>query len=298
MILSSADILRILGGSEIIRLAAKLSIVDGKPKPTGAERVCVYIDRFPALAEFEATWTIYVEGDDDQDLVIAEIKRLLPKVQITDGLVTKITTTDFCSDNTQKAPEAPKLQTVQVDLTQYEERFQNLVEDVQDRMLLVTSGRPGRDGVDGRDGVNGRDGKDIDATKTELEDLANVETGIPEEDGQVLTLKNGKWTNLFIPERIKFGGGSGQNLQGLSQGAADGDIIVYDQATNSWLVQAADFDANADGGDFGALPNPDGGDLEAGTSTSTLAYPVDGGDIEVGTTEAFGDTAFDGGVLT
>ena len=30
MILSSADILRILGGSEIVRLSAKLKIVDGK----------------------------------------------------------------------------------------------------------------------------------------------------------------------------------------------------------------------------------------------------------------------------
>ena len=149
MILSSADILKILGGSEIIRLAAKTSIVDGKPRLTGQEGVFIYIERFPSLAEFEATWSIYIEGDEDKELVIAEIKRLLPKVQVSAGLMTLVTTTDFRSDNTQKAPEAPKAQAAQVDLTQYEERFQALVEDVQDRMLLVTSGRSGKDGRDG-----------------------------------------------------------------------------------------------------------------------------------------------------
>ena len=103
MILSSADILKVLGGSEIIRLSAKLSIVDGKPKLTGAEGIYICIDRFPRLDEFEATWTIYIEADEETDLVVAELKRLLPKVQVKQGLMTEVTTTDFRSESTQAA---------------------------------------------------------------------------------------------------------------------------------------------------------------------------------------------------
>ena len=63
MILSSADILAILGGSEIIRLSAKLKIVDSKPAPSGAEGLFVFVDRFPKVEEFEATWSIWIESD-------------------------------------------------------------------------------------------------------------------------------------------------------------------------------------------------------------------------------------------
>ena len=41
MILSSADILQSLGGSEIIRLAARLKIVDKKPALSGDEYLYV-----------------------------------------------------------------------------------------------------------------------------------------------------------------------------------------------------------------------------------------------------------------
>ena len=99
MILSSADILRILGGSEIIRLSAKLKVVDGRPVLSGAEGLHIYVDRFPATAEFEATWTLYIESDgsEPEDLVIFEIKRLLPSVKVTSGLLTVLTTTEFLS---------------------------------------------------------------------------------------------------------------------------------------------------------------------------------------------------------
>ena len=49
MILSSADILRILGASEIIRLTAKLAIVDSKPVLSGQEGTYIYISRFQVL---------------------------------------------------------------------------------------------------------------------------------------------------------------------------------------------------------------------------------------------------------
>lgn len=221
MILSSADILRILGGSEIIRLSAKLKIVDGKPALSGAEGLFIYIDRFPRVDEFQATWFIYIESDGSEpdDLVLAEIQKLLPSAKVQAGLLTTVTTTDFLSANTQRAPEAPKQVQTQVDLTQYEERFQALVEDVQDQMLLVTSGRPGRDGRDGVNGRDGRNGRDIVATETDLEDLANVEQGIAKENGQVLTWKDGKWQNLFVPQivsSISGGGGGGGGASALN----------------------------------------------------------------------------------
>lgn len=363
MILSSADILRVLGGSEIIRLAARLKIVDGKPPLSGAEGLFIYVDRFPRLGEFQATWTIYVESDGSEpdDLILAEIKKLLPGVIVKPGLMTTVTTTEFLSESTQRPAEAPKPVQVQVDLTQYEERFQSLVEDVQDQMLLVTSGRAGKDGKDGAPGAPGRDGRDIDATETELFELKDVDQSVlPMEKGQVLTWDGAKWTNLYIPDRQKFGGGGGtdggdtvdsvngqtgvvvldadgiddtstvnkfataaqlaladssvqpgDNVSDLTNDAGyitdagvtqiiAGANITIDpvNGTGAVTINAANDTNDADGGDFGALPNPDAGDFEAGTSTSTLAYPVDGGDFEADTTEAFGDSSFDGGVVT
>ena len=223
MILSSADILRILGASEIIRLTAKLAIVDSKPVLSGQEGTYIYISRFPSVDEFEATWSIYIESDDDGDLVIAEIKRLLPSVKVTNGLMTVVTTTDFLSGNTQLAPVAPKERVVKVDLTQYEDRFQSLVEDVQDRMLLISSGKDGKDGKDGKRGRDGRDGKDIVATNAKLFDLKDVTNGIPLTKGQVLTWDGTEWTNLYVPQVYPLFGGGG--------GSGDGEnVIVADNS--------------------------------------------------------------------
>ncbi|MGA0101322.1 MAG: hypothetical protein ACO3HF_04675, partial [Burkholderiaceae bacterium] len=252
MILSSADILRVLGGSEIIRLSAKLKIVDAKPALSGAEGLFIYVGRFPRLEEFEATWTIWIESDGSEpdDLVIAEIKKLLPRVEVLPGLMTEVTTTEFRSESTQSAPEAPQAQTTQVDLAQYEERFQALVEDVQDQMLLVTSGRPGKDGQDGRDGADGRDGRDLVATEADLEDLQNVEEGIVKEKGQVLTWDGSKWTNLFVPQIVSSisgkGGGGGTTINTLNDigdvdvpSPPDGSMLAYDANTGTWIAVAA-----------------------------------------------------------
>ena len=300
MILSSADILRILGGSEIIRLSAKLSIADGKPPLSGAEGLFVHINRFPSVDEFEATWTIWIESDGSEpdDLVVAEIKKLLPAVKMTAGLLTVITTTDFRSESTQVAPEAPKPQTAQVDLQQYEERFQSLVEDVQDQMLLVSSGRPGRDGADGRDGVDGRDGKDIDATKTNLEELANVDQGIPKKKGQVLTWNGTEWTNLFVPQISSVGGGGGGGSGGVNtlaalldtdtSGVQDGYILVYNSATGKW--EAVENTGGGTGGSGDCTGIVDGGNVDDGT-----AIPPDcssGGGSESGIPEAPQDGGF------
>lgn len=209
MIFSSADILRILGKNEVIRLSAKISVVDSKPALSGREGIYIYVNRFPTLQEFEATWQIWIESDEEDDLIIAELRRILPSVQVTRGLMTTVSTTEFRSESTQRAPEVPRQAQAQVDPTQYEERFQELVDDIQDRMLLVTSGRAGKDGRDGVDGKDGRDGRDIVATEADLEDLQNVSQGIAKEKGQVLTWDGVQWTNLYIPTRSGGGGGGG-----------------------------------------------------------------------------------------
>lgn len=265
MILSSADILRILGGNETIRLSANLSITDGRPNLSGREGISVYVERFPSVQEFEATWSIYIEADEEIDLVVAEIKRLLPKVEVEQGLLTVVRTTDFRSENTQAAPEAPKVQRVKVDLTEYEERFQSLVEDVQDQMLLVTSGRAGKDGKDGRDGVDGRDGKDLEATQVELFDLKGVDPSpVSLEKGQVLTWDGTKWTNLYARQSSWITGGIGEGTSGVS-------------STIAWTYHPHDHTEEPNSGHF----HTDSADGELVTTFHVSNSTSRGNDVEI-----------------
>lgn len=216
MILSSADLKRILGGNQIIRLSAIVEIVERKPALSGREGLFIYIKRYPELSEFEATFTLWIESDGSEpdDIVISELLKILPKAQVKPGLLTEITTTEFRSQSTLEAPAAAPAP--QIDLSAFEARFEALMEEVRDQMLLVHSGRPGKDGANGRDGVDGRDGRDLVATEASLEDLQNVEQNIAKEDGQVLTWKNGVWQNLFIPQIVSSisGGGGTSGTEG------------------------------------------------------------------------------------
>ena len=282
MILSSADILKILGRNEIIRLSATVSVVDGKPGLTGSEGVRIYVDRFPRVDEFQATWFIYIESDEDVELIVAELQRLLPSVKVSEGLLTTITTTDFLSESTQRPPEAPKPQAAQVDLARYEERFQELIEDVQDQMLLVNSGRPGKDGKDGLPGAPGRDGRDIDATKTELFDLADVSRSIlPLQKGQVLTWDGSEWTNLYVRQvsTIYTGSSGGGDGEGFISDTApstrdDGSALEegdqwWDSATGVMYVYYVDADSGQwvqSGGEGGGGSSTLAGLLDTDTS--------------------------------
>ena len=233
MILSSADILRILGGSEIIRLSAKVKILDGKPVLSGAEGMCIYVERFPTVSEFQATWTLYIESDgsEPEDLVIAEIGRLLPSARVTDGLFTVVTTTDFLSESTQRAPKASKPVGEGISAGVMEERFQELSEDINDRMLLVSSGRDGKAGANGKDGVDGRDGKDLLATDANLFDLKDVGPSvIGLKKGQVLTWDGTQWTNLYVRQTTSYvgGGSSNNNGGGDGEGQINSDTITSD----------------------------------------------------------------------
>lgn len=312
MLYSSADILRVLGGSEIIRLTAKLHIVDGRPPLTGEDGTFVYVDRYPSTSEFEATWKLWVidYAQGPVDLVLAEIARLLPKVAIREtALGHELETTDFRSGSTQTAPEASRPATDQSYSAGLEERFQALLEDVQDQMLLVHSGAPGKDGRDGVDGKDGADGRDLNATEVELEELANVETGIAKEKGQVLTWDGNRWTNLHVPQVLSAGGAGAAEATGPAPSSID-DLTDVDTSTvapvvgqtlkwdgSNW-VPADGETGDADGGDFGGLPDPDAGNFSTGASSAVIPYTVDGGNFQDGSSAAYGDSVFDGGLFS
>lgn len=212
MIFSSADILQVIGGDSVIRLLAKIQIVDGKPPITGEEGLFIYIDRFPVEREFEAVWKLWVidYSGEPVDLVLSRLKVLLPSVQVFEtALGFEIESTDFKYESTQTKPIETKAEPV--DLSEFERRFKELTESVEDRMLTVFSGQPGQDGRDGKDGRDGLDGKDLDATEVSLGDLGDVdlESYLDLKRGQVLTWDGTAWTNLLVPQILSSGRGGG-----------------------------------------------------------------------------------------
>ena len=308
MILSSADILQVIGGDAMIRYLAKVQIVDGKPAITGEEGLFIYIDRFPVEREFEAVWKLWVMdySGEPVDLVLNRIKILLPSVQIFErALGYEIESTDFKYESTQTKPAEKELSLP--DLSSYEDRFKALSESIEDRMLTVFDGQPGRDGKDGKDGVDGQDGKDLDATEVDLGDLADVElqSYLTLEKGHVLTWDGDRWTNLFVPQVFNTGRGSeGSGGGGISDAPANN--VPYVRYNNTWISWAEARDITAqladivDGGDFDQNLSTtstntiyDGGDFEAGTSTATDQEVIDGGEF---TPEQ--DTILDGGIAT
>lgn len=235
MILSSANILEILNGSAVIRMAAtEINIVDKKPIPSGREGFFVYIERYPTLEEFEATWRVWIESDGSEpdDLLLQEMGRLLPNFKFKLGLIIEAVVRDFKSDRTEDRPapaKAPEVVPPSGWMTGIERRFEELAEDIQDRMLLVSSGRPGRDGVDGRPGPRGpagpagRDGKDLISTSAMLGDLIDVKIAdrLPLKKGQVLTYNGSDWENLHVPQlqALVSGGGSSETVVTGGQGS-------------------------------------------------------------------------------
>jgi len=252
MILSSADIIRILGGDPVIRQEARLSIVDGKPGFGYDEYVYIYVDRYPSVDEFEATWTIWVVdgGSDVLDIVLNTMTRLLPKFDFNGK---SYTTTEFKNRDTVVRPaEEIALEKVAEATGSIEQRFAALSASLSERISRVSDGRDGADGIQGppgRPGRDGRDGADLVATDANLEDLKNVEEGIAKEDGQVLTWRDGKWTNLFVPQiisSISGGGGGGTVINKLDDigdvdvpSPSDGYVLAFNAATSNWEAVAA-----------------------------------------------------------
>ncbi len=233
MILSSADILRKLGSDAIVRQCARLAIVDGRPGFGTDEYVYVYIDKYPTVLEFEATWKIWIldGGAELAELVFSTISSLLPNFQKEGSYYT---TTDFATSRTvTKSEAAIQLEKLEAERKAIQKDLKGLSQVVQGQLETVRDGIDGVDGIGlqgpqgpkGAKGQDGLDGKDLLATDANLDDLQDVEMGIGLEDGQVLTWANGRWTNLYVPQ-ISSISGSGGGSGGDGSGQINSDTIV------------------------------------------------------------------------
>jgi len=246
MILSSADILRKLGSDAIVRQCARLSVVEGRPGFGTDECVYIYVDKYPTVSDFEATWKIWIldGGSDFSELVLNTIASLLPNFQKNEGYYT---TTDFATSRTVVKSEAEiQLEKLELDRRTIKKDFRGLSEVVEGQLRSVRDGKDGNDGLDGapgprgKQGLPGRDGRDLLATDSNLEDLQDVEMVLAMEKGQVLTWDGTQWTNLYIPQLSSLASGGG----GDGSGQVNSDTIVSeDEPTkrlNGDAVQTGD----------------------------------------------------------
>lgn len=239
MILSSADILRILSGDAIIREEADLKIVEGRPGLGVGDRVYVYIDKFPTVDEFEATWKIWVQDNSGMGrYVLNAMTVLLPNFDFNGK---HHTTTDFASERTViKTQEEIEREEFKAERVEFRNRLTGMQKGVEDRLKTVRDGRDGRDGKDGldgrpgKDGRDGRDGKDLLATSAVLDDLIDVDIAkrIPLQKGQVLTYNGSDWENLHVPQlqALVSSGGGGTTV---AKGGTGSQISwIYHEETN------------------------------------------------------------------
>lgn len=255
MIFSSADILSALGGDAIIRQECRLSIVEGRPGLGIDEYVYIYIDRYPTVEDFEATWKIWVinAGSDLQDLVLNAMTTILPNFTFNGN---HYTTTDFASDKTVIRSEADlELEATRREREELKKDFSGLSQGLEARLSTV---RDGRDGVDGRDGLDGRngkdgrdgqDGRDLVATEAELFDLTDVEQGIQMERGQVLTWDGTKWTNLYVRQVLSAGGSAGGVEKSPVQVVGTTIRWRYHSTSHEIEPDPRDFHSNSSSGD-------------------------------------------------
>ncbi len=244
MILSSADILRVLGADAIVRQAARLSIVEGRPGLDTGDSVYIYVDKYPTVDEFEAVWKIWVTDNSGMgEYVVNAMSSLLPGFEFEGKFYT---TRDFVSERTVIKTEAEKqLEQLAVERQGIKKDFSGLQKGLQERLSSVRDGRDGKDGRDGldgrsgKDGRDGQDGRDIEATETDLFDLRDVEESlIPLEKGQVLTWDGSKWTNLYVRQTTSIsggGGGGGDNGETGNVEEAPLDGNYYVRKNGEWV---------------------------------------------------------------
>lgn len=267
MIFSSSDIEQLIGGDPIIRALCSVEIVDSKPALRAGDGVVIYIKRYPDLSEFEAKWDIWIIDYDNEpvDVVIRQLRTLLPQFTvIEEGAIIKASTTELRSEKTESEIEEEDDDKEEDD--PYEERFQDLLQSIEDRMLLVGPGRPGRDGkdgADGKDGEDGRDGEDLLASDAELNDLQDVFVSDANR-GQFLMFDGAGWIPRFVPQ-VFSGGGAGSTEGGGGSGGggtmpeppSDGRFYLRQvtggagqwvdllTALNSLTLDAGDFDGRS-----------------------------------------------------
>lgn len=254
MILSSSDILRIISSDPIIRASARVKITEAKSPIDTGDSTVIYISKYPAVSDFQAVWNVWIIDNSNEplDIILAQLRRLLPGFAVTSqGIVVKATVTELKSANTETAPEAPARQDQGL-LGVLQAKFDELKQSIEDRMLLVGPGRPGKDGAPGRDGLpgqNGKDGangKDLVATDAVLDDLQDVFTSDAQR-GQFLMFDGASWVARFVPQIIRASGGGGG---GIEEAPMDGNFYVRQDGQWINLIDALSGLGNIDAGDF------------------------------------------------
>jgi hypothetical protein len=275
VIFSSGDIISRLGGDPVIRSLARLKIVDGKPPIEAGSGVVIYVSKYPVANELIATWNVWIIDFDNEplDVLIRQIRRLLPDFTVLEeGVIIKASTTELISDKTQLRPvnTPQKVDQAALDL---EQKFEELRQSIEDRMLVVRSGRAGKDGAPGRDGLpgkDGKDGKDLIATDAELNDLKNVYVEDAQR-GQFLMFDGASWISRFVPQTFNgpgaLGGGTGTG-GGIEEAPLDGNFYVRQ---NGQWVSLTDA--------LTAISNLDAGDFTLGIAETTQPGELNGGDF-------------------
>lgn len=244
MIYSSSDIQRVLQSNALVSSMASVQVVNSRPPLEALEGVIVYVEKYATLDDFEATWKIWIIDYDGEpiDVLVTEIARVLPGFRISRvGGITEATTTELRTAQTEQRPQpapastepvqVPQQQQVAYDFSEWEARFEALRESIEDRMLLVNSGRPGKDGARGPAGKDGKDGKDLVATDTKLGDLKDVETEDAKQ-GDFLSYDGSAWVPKAAPVILRYGkGGGGLDLP---PGGSEPVALVWNPETQRW----------------------------------------------------------------
>lgn len=261
MILSASDIYALLTRDPILGTLGTIRIIDRRPPLEAGNGVYIYIKKYPTVQDFEATWNIWiVDYDEDPlDVVIGQIKRLLPRFTILEGgAIIKATTTELRADRTEIEPLPARPELAIPTVEDLDSRFEDLRQSIEDRMLLVGPGRAGKDGargVDGRDGRDGKDGIDVIATEARLNDLKDVYTSNAK-TGNVLTFDGSDWVAKNVQQVFRSGGVStGSGSTSMPEPPDDGKFYVrtIGPSGGEWVdlltaIQALNLDAgNFDG---------------------------------------------------
>lgn len=258
MILSASDIYALLTRDPILGALATVRITDRRPPLEAGNGVYIYIKKYPAVEEFEATWNIWIVDYDENplDVVIGQIRRLLPRFTILeDGAIIKATTTELRTDRTETEPAPVKPELAIPTVQDLDSKFDDLRQSIEDRMLLVGPGRPGRDGAkgadgkDGRDGRDGKDGADLLATEAKLDDLKDVYVG-DAKVGNVLTFDGTDWVARSVPRILKGSSAGGSMPEPPDDGrfyvrtigVSGGEWVDLLTAIQSLNLDAGDFD--------------------------------------------------------
>jgi hypothetical protein len=240
MILSSLDIYNSLASDPIINGLAKIFIIEGNP-PLGVDlSTVIYISKYPKESDFEVQWKIWVvDIEDVTDIIVAQIQWMYPRFEWNhpgseynkDTVIPYGTLSDIRTGSTLIEPPKVRPSDFNPFVQQFEQRFQDFTDQIEDRMLLFNSGRDGKDGAVGPmgpAGPEGAPGADLVATEVSLGDLKDVFVPDPKQ-GQFLMWDGSDWISRYVPQVISSRGAGVQ----LPEGGLQNQVLVKSSNT-SW----------------------------------------------------------------